>query len=161
NAGTGSDTFTVTNTISNTTTTLNAGAGNDTVTVLAGAAGSTLNVNGQGGDNHFRVTPSANPNATFNFDTASQLLYTADGTLNPTGPNAGTITGTGVFPVTFTNVTNVFIGAGTLQFSAPTFAVVETGGTAVITVTRARGISGAVSVTFSTGGGTAVPGVDF
>jgi Calx-beta domain/RTX calcium-binding nonapeptide repeat (4 copies) len=159
NGGSGADTFTVTNTIFSTTTTLNAGAGNDTVTVQAGAAGSTLNVNGQGGNNHFRVTPSAN--ATFNFDTASQLVYTAEGTLNPTGPNAGTITAAGVNPVTFTNVTTVFIGAGTLQFSAPTFAVVETGGTAVITVTRARGIAGAVSVTFSTGGGTAQPGIDF
>src|SRR5262245_28969051 len=159
NAGTGSDTFTVTNTIFGTTTTLNAGGGNDSVTVQAGAAGSTLNVNGQGGDNHFKVTPSAN--ATFNFDTASVLVYTAEGTLNPTGPGAGTITGPGVNPVTFTNVTTVFIGSGTLQFSAPTFAVLETGGSAAITVTRAGGVSGAVSATFSTGGGTAQPGMDF
>src|SRR5262249_27440640 len=40
-------------------------------------------------------------------------------------------------------------------------AVVETGGTAVITVTRAVGDVGAVSATFSTDGGTALPGVDF
>src|SRR5262249_22146411 len=144
NAGTGSDTFTVTNTIFGTTTTLNAGAGNDTVTVQAGAAGSTLNVNGQGGDNRFTVTPSAT--APFTFDSASLLTYKGPGTVMPTGPNAGIITAPGFNPVTFTNVTNVLAGAGTLQFSSSAFTVQENGGTAVITVTRTGGNFGAVSV---------------
>src|SRR5262245_9565589 len=159
NAGTGGDTFTVTNTIFNTTTTLNAGAGNDSVTVQAGAAGSTLNVNGQGGNNNFKVTPSAN--ATFNFDTASVLAYAGNGTVNPTGPNAGTITAPGVNPVTFTNVTTVLIGPGTLQFNVSSVAVLETGGNVFIAVTRTGGIFGTVSATVSTAGVTAVPGLDF
>jgi hypothetical protein len=158
-AGSGADTFTVTNTIFGTTTTLNAGAGNDTVTVQAGAAGSTLNVNGQGGDNRFTVTPSAT--AAFTFDSASLLTYRGPGTVNPTGPNAGTITAPGFNPVTFTNVTNVLAGAGTLQFSSSAFTVQENAGNAVITVTRTGGSFGAVSVQFSTTGGTATAGLDF
>jgi hypothetical protein len=165
NGGLGDDTFTVTNTIGNSTTTLNAGDGNDRVLVQAGSAGSTLNVNGQGGDDFFRVVPSAD--ATFNFDGGPQgtagdtLDYAGSGTVTPTGPGAGTITQAGVNPVTFTDIENVVQGPGTLQFSGPKFVVGENGVFAVITVTRAGGDAGQVSAQFATDGGTAVAGVDF
>lgn len=45
--------------------------------------------------------------------------------------------------------------AGTLQFSSPTYSVSESGGTATITVTRAGGATGAVSVNYATADGTA------
>jgi hypothetical protein len=159
--GTGGNTFTVTDLIAGAgnTTDLETGSGNDTVVVQAGTSSSALNVKGQGGNNRFTVTPSAT--ATFTFDSASLLTYRGPGTVNPTGPNAGTITASGFNPVTFTNVTNVLAGAGTLQFSAPLFTVQENGGSAVIIVTRTGGNFGAVSVQFSTSNGTAVAGVDF
>ena len=57
---------------------------------------------------------------------------------------------------------------GTLQFSAGTYSVSESGGTAIITVTRTGGTSGAASVQFSnpaggtaTGGDSCGTGVDY
>ncbi len=49
----------------------------------------------------------------------------------------------------------------TLQFSQATYTVSETGGSIVIPVTREGGGSGAVSVQFNIGGGSAVAGVDY
>ena len=51
--------------------------------------------------------------------------------------------------------------AGTLQFSSATYAVNETAGTATITVTRTNGSSGAISVSYATGNGTATAGSDY
>ena len=45
--------------------------------------------------------------------------------------------------------------AGTLQFGAPAYSRAEGGGTATITVTRAGGSAGAVSVRYATADGTA------
>jgi hypothetical protein len=165
NGGLGVDTFTVANTIGNSTTTLNTGGGGDFVIVQAGSAGSTLNVNGQDGDDAFRVVPSAD--ALFNFDGGANgakgdaLDYAGSGTVTPNGPGAGTITQAGVNDVTFTNIENVLQGPGTLQFGIASFQVLENAFFAVITVTRTGGSSGQVSAQFSTGGGTAVPGQDF
>jgi hypothetical protein len=53
------------------------------------------------------------------------------------------------------------VNHGTLQFSAPMFIANETDARATITVTRTGGSSGAVAATVSTGGGTAVPGIDY
>jgi len=52
-------------------------------------------------------------------------------------------------------------GVGTLQFSSATYNVNENGGQATITVTRASGASGAVSVHYATSDGTAVSGSDY
>jgi hypothetical protein len=169
NGGTGADTFTVTNTIFSTITELNAGGGNDTVNVLAGSAGSTLNVNGQGGNDFFRVVPSPDTaTVTFNFDggpptagSGDVLDYRGNGTVTPSGTGAGTITQTGVNPVTFAGIESTLVGPGALQFNGPTFVVGENGAFAVITVTRTGGAFGPVSATFTAGGGTAVPGQDF
>ncbi|HEX8286252.1 MAG TPA: Calx-beta domain-containing protein [Pyrinomonadaceae bacterium] len=50
---------------------------------------------------------------------------------------------------------------GTLQFSAATYAVGEAGASATITVTRAVGSDGAVSVGYATSDGTAAAGSDY
>ncbi len=51
--------------------------------------------------------------------------------------------------------------AGTIGLGAATFSVNENGGSISIPVSRASGSSGAVSVQFSTGGGTATAGTDY
>jgi hypothetical protein len=51
--------------------------------------------------------------------------------------------------------------AGTLQFSAPDFPTTTLAGSVTVTVTRLGGQASGVSVHFATGGGTAVPGVDY
>ncbi|MCF6175120.1 MAG: hypothetical protein L3J71_05095, partial [Victivallaceae bacterium] len=51
--------------------------------------------------------------------------------------------------------------AGTLEFSAGTYTVAEDGTTATITVNRAGGSYGAVSVDYATGSGTASSGSDY
>lgn len=51
--------------------------------------------------------------------------------------------------------------AGTLQFSSPTYSVNESGGTATITVTRAGGATGAVTVNYATADGTAAQPGDY
>jgi hypothetical protein len=50
---------------------------------------------------------------------------------------------------------------GAIRFSAATYSVGEGGGSAVITLTRVGGISGAVSVTVATSNGTATAGADY
>ena len=50
---------------------------------------------------------------------------------------------------------------GTLQFSLASFTVNENGGSALITVTRSGGSSGAVGVIYATGNGTAIAGSDY
>lgn len=53
--------------------------------------------------------------------------------------------------------------AGTIQFSAPTYPMLETHfvGVGDVSVTRAGGMKGAVSATFAAGDGTGVAGTDF
>ncbi len=50
---------------------------------------------------------------------------------------------------------------GTLQLSAATYSVAESGGTATITVTRTGGSAGAVGVTLTTSNGTATAPADY
>jgi hypothetical protein len=50
---------------------------------------------------------------------------------------------------------------GTLQFSAATYSVGESGGSATVTVTRTNGTSSAVSVNYATSNGTATAGSDY
>ncbi|MEN8217794.1 MAG: Calx-beta domain-containing protein [Pseudomonadota bacterium] len=50
---------------------------------------------------------------------------------------------------------------GTLQFSGANYSVNENGGSATITVTRVGGSSGAISVGYSSTGGTATAGGDY
>jgi hypothetical protein len=161
NGGTGRNNFTVTDTILNITSVLNTGTGNDTVTVQAG---STLNVNGQGGNDQFKVTPSADAAFNFNGGSGSSTLdFRGTGALTPNGANAGTINAAGDQPVAFASipVANVLNGHGSLQFSAATFTANENGSSATITVTRTGGASGAVSVQFTATAGTAAPGQNF
>ncbi len=52
-------------------------------------------------------------------------------------------------------------GAGTVQFSGANYSANEDGGSATIFVTRSGGSSGAASVTWGTGDGTALAGSDY
>ena len=52
-------------------------------------------------------------------------------------------------------------GAGELGFSTGAYSVLETAGTATITVNRVGGVSGVVSVDYATSDGTAVAGTDY
>src|SRR5262249_21162935 len=49
----------------------------------------------------------------------------------------------------------------TVQFNNATYSVIENGGTATITVTRAGGSSGSVTVNYATSNGTATAGSDY
>jgi hypothetical protein len=62
--------------------------------------------------------------------------------------------------VTYT-VSSASSQPGALQFSAPTYNVNENGGTATVTVTRAGGSTGSVSVNYATSNGTAAAGSDY
>jgi hypothetical protein len=53
------------------------------------------------------------------------------------------------------------LNPGLLQFSAPTYTVDESAGTATITVSRVQGAEGPVSVDYAVTGGTATAGSDF
>ena len=53
------------------------------------------------------------------------------------------------------------VGPGLLQFSVAAQSVLETAGTATVTVNRTSGIAGAVTVNYATTGGTATSGADF
>jgi len=50
---------------------------------------------------------------------------------------------------------------GTLQFSSGSYSISENGAQATVTVTRTGGVDGAVSVQYSSGGGTATIGGDY
>jgi hypothetical protein len=50
---------------------------------------------------------------------------------------------------------------GTLQFSAETYSVDESMGSATIIATRTGGSDGAISISYATNGGTATPGSDY
>ncbi len=52
-------------------------------------------------------------------------------------------------------------GPGAISFSAPAYSVLENASNAAITLLRNGGSLGIVSVRFATGGGTAIPGLDY
>jgi hypothetical protein len=58
-------------------------------------------------------------------------------------------------------ITETNLPAGSLQFSSSTYSVSESAHMANITVTRTGGNGGIVGVTWSTGGGTATPNLDY
>jgi hypothetical protein len=63
----------------------------------------------------------------------------------------------------FVSTFNVTVAGspGVIQFSAATYSVGESGGSATITLTRTGGSTGAVSVTVATSNGTATAGADY
>ena len=77
---------------------------------------------------------------------------------NPTG---GAAMGTASAAVTINDDESVPVtGSGTLKFSKSSYTATETSGQAIITVNHAGGL-GPVSVSYSTNGGSALPGVDY
>jgi hypothetical protein len=73
---------------------------------------------------------------------------------NGTGSNRGSMA---AFSISATPVA----GPGTIQLSAATYNVDETGGSVTITVTRTGGITGAVGISYATSNGTALAGSDY
>jgi hypothetical protein len=73
------------------------------------------------------------------------------------------ISGTGTFgaPASATVTINDNDMAGVLQFSADAYTTFEDAGSVMVTVSRVDGSTGAVSVNYATGGGTAVVGTDY
>jgi len=66
----------------------------------------------------------------------------------------------GLAASTLTIVDNDF-RPGVIVFSAPSYAVAENGSNVIVTLLRTNGALGVVSVQFTTGGGTATPGLDY
>lgn len=64
-------------------------------------------------------------------------------------------------PSSSSSFTTLIPPTGSVQFSAPSFPVVENGGAVTITVTRTGGSYGAASVSYATSGSTATAGADF
>ena len=88
-------------------------------------------------------------------DGASESDETVDITLsNPTGTSAISSPGASVLTISDND-------GSAVQFSASTFEAQEDGGSALITVQRVGGTEGAVSVAYTTGGGTATAGADY
>jgi YVTN family beta-propeller protein len=102
---------------------------------------------------------------TFTVTIVNDFVIEPDETVTLTLSNPGVV-GTGTPPVlgprnpailTITNDDK----AGSLEFSAGTYTVSEAAGAAAIVVTRSGGLGEGVTVTFSTGAGTATPGADY
>lgn len=130
-----------------TTTDGTAQAGSDYTTATG-----TLNwTDGDGAAKTFTIT-IAN-------DAASETSETINLSLsNAVGATLGTQT-TAV--VTIADNDAIALQPGTVQFSAATYSGNENGGTAVLTLTRTNGSSGAIAVNVATGSGTASAGSDY
>lgn len=98
------------------------------------------------------VTTDANGNATINLASSVTLVSGRVLTATATDPAGNT---SEFSPCDSTNT------AGSLQFSSASYYVLEDVGNAVITVTRAGGTKGTLSVNYSTADGTAVAGSDY
>lgn len=99
------------------------------------------------------VTTGSNGQASFTFTPAASLAGLQSVTATATDSDNNTSE--------FSPCLAVEAPHGTLQFSSTTFAAAEGGGTALVTVTRAGGSNGAVSVQYATSMGVAKAGVDY
>jgi CSLREA domain-containing protein len=99
------------------------------------------------------VTTDTDGQASFNFTPASPLGAGQSVTATATDPANNTSE--------FSQCLAVEAPKGTLQFSSATYEAAEGDGTAVVTVTRTGGSSGAVSVQYATSMGVAQAGVDY
>lgn len=146
-------TITVTGTISSEgAVTVNFATSNGTATAGADytATSGTLNF------------ASGQTSATFNVPIIEDSLVEGPETVNLTlnSPTGGAVLGSPSSAV-LTIIDNDVPQHGALQFSAENYRASETAGSAVITVVRAGGSDGPVSVNFSTGNGTATAGSDY
>jgi plastocyanin len=99
-------------------------------------------------------------NVTILNDAADEPNETFTATLS--GPGGGASLGSpATAVVTIVDDDNPPAQAGSLQFSAATYEAGESDGTATVTVTRAGGSDGVVTVGFATSDGTATAGADY
>jgi hypothetical protein len=146
-------------------------AGDQDVFSVAAMAGSTLFVNADADPERDAVGTSLLVELLATNRTT--VLFSAGPSGRPDSPGNGfcyTVPVTGTYYVrlkhtgTGTGTYHLMVGGsgpGTLEFSAPVFSRVESGGSASITVTRAGGSSGSVSVQFATSSGSATAGTDY
>ncbi len=100
------------------------------------------------------VTTDAGGNANFNFSLIGSVSAGKFVTATATDPNGNTSE--------ISQCRQVLPEpAGTLQFSAVNYNVNENGGSITITITRAGGSNGSISVNYSTSNGTAANGQDY
>jgi ribosomal protein L35AE/L33A len=99
---------------------------------------------------------------TFSVPITDQKCYKVKETVNLTlsSPTGGATLGS-LNTAVLIIIVNGKAPAGALQFSAATYSVNENGGSATITVTRAGGSNGVVSVRYATKKGTARAGSDY
>jgi|GEM_PF-958927 len=107
----------------------------------------------------FSVGPLINSNGTLTFTPAPNASGTSTATI-VLKDNGGTANG-GVDTSPQQTFTITIREGGSLQLSSATYSVGESGGNAVITVTRTGGNAGATSVQFATSNGTATAGSDY
>lgn len=99
-------------------------------------------------------------NKTFTFAILNDTLVEGDETVNVRLTNPGGAFLLAPSEATVTIVDDEFAG-GNVAFAAASFSVAENGVSATITVIRTNGNTGAITVDFATGGGTATPGLDY
>jgi len=140
-------------TINNWATNITAGAPDE--------AGQTLNfkVNDYTNPALFSVGPLLNSDGTITFTPAPNQSGTSTVKL-VLKDNGGTANG-GVDTSIEQTFTITVREGGALQFSSATYSVSESGGSAVITITRTGGTAGTTAVQFTTSNGTATAGSDY
>ena len=82
-------------------------------------------------------------------------------TMNLSGATGAALGSPSIATITINDNDNVISPAGTLQWQASAYTANENGGYVTLTVTRAGGSSGLISVAYNTGGGTAAANLDY
>ncbi len=130
--------------------------------ILVGGIGNPTGAQILQGNNVF-----INLNATFSDGVATGTATTSAENINALNANTGNFSlrvqgsGGSTQGALSNNGGTTTGGNGTLEFASGSFSVLETGGTATITVNRVGGIDGVVSVDYATANGTAIGGTDF
>ncbi|HEX2951809.1 MAG TPA: carbohydrate-binding protein, partial [Armatimonadota bacterium] len=111
------------------------------------------------------VTVDGNPLTTISSTTSSGWQAWADALSANVSLTAGNhvvrLTFSGGFNLNYVDITSATPTPGTLQFSSATYTVNENGSNALITLSRANGSEGPVSVNYTTSNGTATAGTDY
>jgi hypothetical protein len=157
-----------------------------TYTVAQNAGSLTVTVNRTGGSSGAASVAYKTTNGTAvagtDFTTTTGTLKWTDGdaaakTFSVAVSNASPFSGSKTFNIVLSGATVATLGSpgtatvgingdakaavGSIQLSASSYSVAQSGGSLTVTVNRTGGSSGAVSVTYETTNGTAVAGTDY